>query len=726
MKRFCNVSIRLGATLVLLLTATFAAKADIDKKFFKKAAQKVWAMDLPQFNANADLSDSIFQNQSAVYIARYNGLVADYDQSPDASKQRTAGIATSNAIKAVHIRRNMIKLNDAAAVEKFTEFSIDPPFKQDLYGFIIAWTKHAFGARIIKPDGAVNDIDMNEVVTVTTGKKNEKDAEYKIAIPGLLAGDVLDYFYYDEFFFDEMSMPDINVSFLRSYPTRNFTIDFRTAPELAVEYGAYNGAPQLTSFTMIEGKNRFFLELENMDSLDEDMPYFKSARQMPFLRFFILNNKARVEFVPKSARPGGIRHTNSHYLLSDIASYMASLRIDNKCVDEAASIVNNWVKNNGNVNDRQLADLAYMALKYAMIKQDARSGGLRFAIQFYRTLEKLHEQIPYGVGVTSSRNNVPIDKMIRFNEPDYIVMVGDSCYFSNTRISNLPGEMLPSYDRESYWKFNGRPESENIQAMLENGNLPSTTAMANTVYLVSDLSIDTESDNDDVLLVTTQMSVTGTQKNILAPFVSEKMAITKLEKYLGVKPMTMKIDAQTEIRQANARKKFAEKIAKNTWGGKDNTLDSYHIDSYGSTPDSAEIKVTFKGTVQDAVTHAGDNLMVNIGLFISEQDQIKGVQRKRDVSILRNSPERFDITIRFEIPEGYEVVPESLEDLNRSIIFKEATFNSSAELKDNTVLIRVTERYPRSIYSPAAWNSIMAISDASYEFNSASIVLRQK
>ncbi len=726
MKRLCNVSIRLGAALVMVLTATFAARADIDKKFFKKAAQKVWAMDLPQFNPNADLSDSIFQNQSAVYIARYNSLVADYDQSSDASKLRTAGIATSNAIKSTHLRRNMIKLNDASAVEKFTEFSIDAPQKKDLHGFTIIWTKHAFGARIIKPDGTVNEVDINEAVTVTEGKKNEKDSEYKIAIPGLLAGDILDFFYYDEYFLDELSMKDIDVSFLASYPTRNFTIDFRTAPELAVEYGAYNGAPQLTSFTMIEGKNRFFLELENMDSLDEEMPYFKSARQMPFLRFYILNNKARLEFVPKSARPGGIRHTNSHYLLSDIASYMASLRPDYKCADEAASIVNNWLKANGQLSDRQLADLAYMALKYAMIKQGNRYGGLSFALQYYKTLEKLHVQIPYGVGVTSSRNNVPIDKMIRFDEPDYIVMVGDSCYFSNTNIMRLPGEMRESFDRESYWKFNGRPESENIQAMLVNGNLPATNAMANTVYLVSDVSLDTDNDTDDLLSVTTQMTVTGAQKGILTPLVSEKAAITRLEKYLGVKPMTMKVDMHNELRTITARQKFAEKISKNMWGGKDCALKSYTVDSYGVTPDSADVKVTFKGTVQDAVTHAGDNLMVNLGLFISEQQQIKGAQRKRDVSILRDSPERFDITIRFEIPEGYELVPESLEDLNRSIIFKEATFNSSAELVDNTVVVRVTERYPRSIYAPTSWDALMAISDASYEFNSASIVLREK
>lgn len=60
-------------TAILLMASGFlfqTAQAGIDKKFFEKAAETVWGMDLPQFNPNADLSDSIFQNQSANFIAR--------------------------------------------------------------------------------------------------------------------------------------------------------------------------------------------------------------------------------------------------------------------------------------------------------------------------------------------------------------------------------------------------------------------------------------------------------------------------------------------------------------------------------------------------------------------------------------------------------------------------------------------------------------------------------
>ncbi|MDE6653476.1 MAG: hypothetical protein K2K37_03705, partial [Muribaculaceae bacterium] len=122
----------------------------------------------------------------------------------------------------------------------------------------------------------------------------------------------------------------------------------------------------------------------------------------------------------------------------------------------------------------------------------------------------------------------------------------------------------------------------------------------------------------------------------------------------------------------------------------------------------------------------GDNLIVNLCQLISEQNLINGSERKRDVSILLDFPKRYDTTIRFRIPEGYELVPESLEDFNRSVTFREATFNTMVTTEGDTVEVRLIERYPRSGYSADAWDALLAVLDAAHEFNSASIILRPK
>lgn len=726
MKVLRNSIVRSCVMLAMMLSTVFSSRADIDKKYFDTAAKKVWALNLPQFNPDVDLSDSIFRNQPAVYIARYVGLDADYDTNPDASKLRTLGLATSNAVSALHLRRNMVKLNDASAVEKFTEFTIDAPNKLEVKGYTVAWTKCAFGARIIKPDGSVTYVDMDDAHTVSTGKKGDKDSEYRIVIPGLMPGDILDYFYYDEYFIDEASLNGVEVDFLKRYPTRRLIIDIRASEDLAVEYGAYNGAPQLSMFDAIGGKNSFFVEYENVESLDEEIPDFSRDRQLPFLRFYVINNKARLEFVPKNARPGGMRLANSNYLLSDIAAYIAHVDTDNKCVDEAVSITRKWAKAQATTpTDRQIADVAYLALRYVITRKDASDLDVRFAKEYYKVLEKLHVDIPFGIAVTSSRQKVPVDQMIRFVEPDYVVMVGDSCYFSNMNLTLLPGEMLPGYDTESYWKFKSHPDSD--KPRTENGNLRASNAMANTVVLESDVAINTDGDDDNTLIVSMQVSVSGaSNKRLLAALVPEEMAMASVERFLMVNPSARDRNNSPKSSAAELRKEMAERLVRQLWSDKDATMTSYSVDSYGVRPDSAEIKVTFKGSVPDGVIHAGDNHIVNLGRFISEQVEKKGHERQREVSVLRDTPDRFVTTIRFHIPEGYEVVPESLEDLNRSLNFKEASFNSSVKLEGGTVVVQVNERYPRSIYPAQAWESLLAVSDAAFGFNSASIVLRPK
>lgn len=64
--------------LVILSLAAIAltANAKLDKKYYDKVAKEVWAEELPMFNPKADLSDSLYQNRSAVIIGHYIGLKA--------------------------------------------------------------------------------------------------------------------------------------------------------------------------------------------------------------------------------------------------------------------------------------------------------------------------------------------------------------------------------------------------------------------------------------------------------------------------------------------------------------------------------------------------------------------------------------------------------------------------------------------------------------------------
>ncbi len=180
-------------------------------------------------------------------------------------------------------------------------------------------------------------------------------------------------------------------------------------------------------------------------------------------------------------------------------------------------------------------------------------------------------------------------------------------------------------------------------------------------------------------------------------------------------------DAEEE---ADEVKEDMEKFVERWWNSKEVRLGSYSLESTGTVPDMAETVIKIDGVVPEVVSQAGNNLLVNVGKFIGEQTQFTGEKRHREVSALMEAAHGTDVTIYFEIPEGYELVPESLDDLNTSATIAGATFNAGAELDGNRVKIRVIERYARSVYTAAVWPELLKVLDAAHAFNSATIMLR--
>lgn len=705
--------------LALIIGGITPATAEINKKFYRKAAETVWSMNLPPFNPAADLSDSLYQNQSAVFIARYIGIDASYNSDYNPRKESVVGIPESNITDAVYLRRYMVKLNDAAAVDKYTEFTMPAAQKETVRGYTLYETKPAFGARIIKPDGTVKDVDIAEALTVTAGKKG-KDAEYRIAIPGLTAGDILEYFYYTIYTFDEFSVPSIRVPLLGSYPTKNLTLDCQTDPKLALEYGAYNGAPKITAFSKAGDKNKLFFELEDVDMLDDEMPCFSVARQMPFIDIHIKNNNARLEYVPETARPGGIRHTSYPFLMSDIASSIVKCKFNTKVVNDAASITKIWMKANKDATTRQIADAAWISLSVALVQENEKASSRQFAVMFSNLLKKLNLPENGRIGVTTSRKQVPVTELVDYNDADYVVFVGDVCYIADNDLCQLPGEIPAHYDGEAFVKFDANPDNPLLYRSAVQGNLPKTKAKDNVMTVETHLRLDP--DNEENILASTDMNLTGAMKSLASLIPPAHEQLNRATTYLGHKPVKIK-DYDTETEKAD-KTELAEKLIKQLWDSDDAVLSEHKVLEYGCTPDSAALRMNFKGSVSGLISQGGNNLIVGIGHFIASQKQFKGKERERDVSIVRECPEKFDTSIIFHIPEGYELVENSLDDLNRSVVTPEATFNTQAISDGHTVTIRIVERYPRSLYAASSWASILKVQDAAHEFNTASLILR--
>ena len=734
-------------TLCVIALASSTAHADIDKKYMVKMAERVWAMQMPGFDPDADLSDSIFQGQSAVAIARYIGIDADYDNDVSPAKQRSLRISNRNATKALEIRRWMVKINDASAAEYYTEFSIDPEssYSLNIHGqsvssgsyltppktqhsfdrYTLYSTKEAFGARIIKPDGTITNVDINEAMTMTAGKK-EDDVQYKIAIPNLSPGDILDYFYTYEYDFDEVSVPEFLISFLSKYPTRTLTIDIRVDPKLNMEYGAYNGAPRISQFAKTDkDKNLFSLQLENLPSLDESIPYFSVARQMPLMEVYILNNKARVSYVPKMSRPGGMRLANPAYVLRDIGFAIVDTKPSSKYVGEAHSILKNWQKLNPDATSDETTDAAWAALRYVVSNGKEGITDREFVRSFYELMHKLDSYTDARIGVANSRKSIDITDIANFNDANYFIKSGDRFYMSPEKPLVLGGQIPAAFDNENYVVFTARPDNPILYTAVDYGRLPQAKATDNIMKSKSTLTIDPEA--TDSVTVNTRITLTGAPKQIVNQLLTTEMYRNDLQSYLGMKPQKNKTAVDEKAEKEDARE-YMEKLAQTIWDSDAPRVVGYTVVQSGLVPTKPESIVEASGMVPDVITRAGNNLMVNVGRFTGKQQDISGSQRTRDVSVLREAPNRDEDIIILTVPEGYELVEESLADLNQSVTTKVGSFYSEAtfDSNDNTIKIRVVERYPRSIIPAEFWSDMLQVIDASHAFNSASLLLRPK
>ena len=111
-------------TIAIILVSVFSMSAKYDAKFFRKAAEKVWGLELSDFNAKTEIPDSLYGNESAVIIAAYRNVEVKRVQQLNVNKYSHYGKAYTSAIDMKSISRVMIKLNDKKAVEDYSEFDM--------------------------------------------------------------------------------------------------------------------------------------------------------------------------------------------------------------------------------------------------------------------------------------------------------------------------------------------------------------------------------------------------------------------------------------------------------------------------------------------------------------------------------------------------------------------------------------------------------------------------
>ena len=708
--------------VAVFVLAMYSWANKVDQKFYEKASKIVWAMELPQFDSKAQVPDSLYANESAVIIACYRSVDVKRVEQTNISKYSTTLNAYTNAIDCKKVMRVMVKLKDAAAVEKFSEFDIDAKDKESIDSYNIMHTNSAFGARVYKADGLVNDVDCSEVFTVTEGKK-DKAMKHKIAIPGLEPGDVLEYFYYDEIWLDELDLDPIQFPFFRDYPTINYTIRCSVDPQLTVEYRPYNGAPLLVGSVEKDGTRILQVETANLPKKDEGK-WQSFARQEPFIDMRVLNNMTTMVYRTPSARRGGVYcGLNSNYYFTDISHVLSKAELPLGIVSRATKRAKDFQKAHPDITSRQLIDAAWLAVMYeALIDKDSHNN-LSLSLYMADVMRKLKVKEQVAVGVINSRFDVPVTQILHWRDPDYMVRVGDSCYMLS-RLCYVPGELPGEYEAEDAAMFYG-DRKDYIRQDATVIKMPTTRAAANNARI--DMTVSINADDEAILDIERKVKLQGSLKRS-AVYIGVSSWVDAVAQYLGVSEKERK-KYKEDIDTVEVKNKIEESMKKElqlALCAEPRNLKSYSILSRGVTPDAPACEYVAACDVDGLVKRAGNDMIVSVGKLIGNQIKIEGSERERACGVVRVSAKQTRYVIKFVIPDGYVVNEASLEALNRNVANECGAFYAQATVQDQYLVLQVNERYSRYAEPVERWPKYLQLLDASAEFNDASLVLTKQ
>lgn len=699
-----------------------AAMRSADSRFMREAADKVWNARPELFDPKREIPDSLRESVSAVVLGCYDNLNADY-----MVYDTPYGVETR--AECITFTRKMVKLLDRTAVENFSKHEFGSSQKAGIrFRQNIAESDNAFGAKIHKPDGTVKDVDVSKAYNIDEGKKGGDDKLIKkiIDIPGLEPGDVLEYFTCTRYRTRELDLPYTRITVSDEYPVMEAVVECTFDPKLTVEFRGYNGVPDLETGKNKAGDNTAYIHLENIPMMT-DTRFVNRWREIPFYDFFVLNNTSPYRYYPKYSRAGGLyQNPLAGTIFRDISLMMAASNYDKSNLPgKIRGIIKNYRKAHPEATTEELTDMAWIATNYAnAVSKDNDASDYWLALMFSDILKKEKLSESASVAFIMPANNVATGEIINWRQPDFGTLVGEKLYLSCTLRSFLPGELPGEYqgqicatypgDRDKLWEFT-MPKIMTTDVSKSNDN----KILVNAVVSLGE---------DDNATIENEITFTGAMKDASEPFVTDSEWLAEQEDFLEIEPGKRYKDKYHDPEARSKKlKEYAGELYDAFHTGESSKISNVVVVSRGITSDAPDFKLKFTSSIQAFTARAGNDIIVKIGQLAGNNSRIEGIERNRTTDINYKSAYQENYTILLNIPEGYSVDEKSLESLACNVQTPVGMFISGIKLSPDgkSLTLAVRSRIQRPLFSKAAWQSVLDLTDAASSFADARLVLKK-
>ena len=708
--------IRVVFSILLVQLFTLSVNADEKADYLKlaqKVRQEVWSSTPADFQKRT-VPDR-YKNASAVILSYYRELSTDYYRK--ATADLVLNLRLTRQIDCTDMERMLIQINDKKALKDYSEFTFKTKSRKWTWGYHHK-TQTVLGIRVIKKNGNVQEVSLDDYVDVKEGK-NDKDLSQKIAVPGLEVGDCIDVFSLDQIDTQEQQLDPFYFVLRQDEPVLYTKVHCVLDQSLATVYRTMNGAPDFTQ-TTDKDKNAVLDMVMDKPVDAESSIWYNSLEQSPFIEMYITPTKAKVAVVEKAMRQKGVRgNPDVTPILQDdwklLKSYVSKGGYSPAGLPSTYKSVFKSAKKEG-MSAEEKADRIY---SFEYVSGGASQRAFNTVANYLRKLG-----VEIEMGITTPFGALPVDKLINYNSTSWFFRL------KGTDVYYFPGT-YPKVASEIPYIYQGRKAY--MQDSEEQITIPVSQAEDNKS--VTDMVVKLDGTKLDI---SRKVTYSGEQKMYGQSLVSPDNTLfgsSQLEAYWRYLKYDDKDPYSCYTKKESAELKGAfNEYQKNAIDPFKAEISSYHdgdpvqvggygVDCVGIRRDSSNFVYHVDYVMDGMVKRAGNNYLLSVGKLIGSSLKLEGKDRERIDDVWRKMAFVDEWNIEIPLPQGYKVSAEALKKIETSVANECGEFTVKATAGNESVKVYVRKCFAHRVEPVSNWSKLLALVDACSAFADKQMVI---
>ena len=708
--------IRVVFSILLVQLLTLSVNADEKADYLKlaqKVRQEVWSSTPADFQKRT-VPDR-YKNASAVILSYYRELSTDYYRK--ATADLVLNLRLTRQIDCTDMERMLIQINDKKALKDYSEFTFKTKSRKWTWGYHHK-TQTVLGIRVIKKNGNVQEVSLDDYVDVKEGK-NDKDLSQKIAVPGLEVGDCIDVFSLDQIDTQEQQLDPFYFVLRQDEPVLYTKVHCVLDQSLATVYRTMNGAPDFTQ-TTDKDKNAVLDMVMDKPMDAESSIWYNPLEQSPFIEMYITPTKSKVAVVEKAMRQKGVRgNPDVTPILQDdwklLKSNVSKGGYSPAGLPSTYKSVFKSAKKEG-MSAEEKADRIY---SFEYISWGSSQRAFNTGANFLRKLG-----VELEMGITTPFGALPVDKLINYNSTTWFFRL------KGTNLYYFPGT-YPKVASEIPYIYQGRKAY--MQDSEEQITIPVSQAEDNKS--VTDMVVKLDGTKLDI---SRKVTYSGEQKMYGQSLVSPDNTLfgsSQLEAYWRYLKYDDKDPYSCYTKKESAELKGAfNEFRKNAIDPFKAEISSYHdgdpvqvggygVDCVGIRRDSSNFVYHVDYVMDGMVKRAGNNYLLSVGKLIGSSLKLEGKDRERIDDVWRKMAFADEWNIEIPLPQGYKVSAEALKKIETSVANECGEFTVKATAGNESVKVYVRKCFAHRVEPVSNWSKLLALVDACSAFADKQMVI---